>query len=180
MFVVVVVVNKVAYVSDLGVHIDGYMALTAHTIVVGASPENKVKGRQADVILAAHYASELALRLVKPGNENTAVTEAVSKAAECFNCKAISGMLSHELKQNQADSGKTIIQNPTDAQKKEHEKAEFAVHEVYEIDVLITTGDGKVIYSFYHHYLLNELLLFRLAISTRRLPSSARRTRCTS
>lgn len=140
----VVVYNKIAYFSDLGIHIDGFMALAAHTFVVGASAENKVKGRKADVILAAHYASELALRLVKPGNENTAVTEAVTKAAESFNCKPISGMLSHELKQNEADSGKTIIQNPTDAQKKEHEKAEFALHEVYEIDVLITTGDGRV------------------------------------
>ncbi|KAJ6225007.1 hypothetical protein RDWZM_003552 [Blomia tropicalis] len=128
---------------DLGIHIDGFMALAAHTIVVGASAENKIKGRQADALLAAHYASEIALRLVQPGNENNTVTDAVQKVAETYNCKPISGMLSHELKQNQMDGGKTIIQNPTEAQRKEHEKCEFAKHEVYAIDVLITTGDGK-------------------------------------
>lgn len=28
--------------------------------------------------------------------------------------------------------------------RKDHEKAEFEVHEVYAIDVLISTGEGKV------------------------------------
>ncbi|XP_017484882.1 PREDICTED: proliferation-associated protein 2G4-like, partial [Rhagoletis zephyria] len=128
---------------DLGAHIDGFMALAGHTLVVGASAENKIKGRQAEVLLAAHYAAEAALRLVQPGNDNNTVTDTVQKVADTFNCKPISGMLSHELKQYQMDGGKTIIQNPTDAQKKEHEKCEFAKHEVYAIDVLITTGDGK-------------------------------------
>lgn len=120
------------------------MALAAHSIVVGASESNKIKGRQAEVLLAAHYAAEVALRLVQPGQSNSQVTDAVQKVADTFKCKPISGMLSHELKQYQMDGGKTIIQNPTDAQKKEHEKAEFEKHEVYAIDVLITTGDGKV------------------------------------
>ena len=52
---------------DLGAHVDGFVAVVAHTVVVGASP--KLTGRQADVMLAAHYASEAALRLVKPGSE---------------------------------------------------------------------------------------------------------------
>lgn len=130
--------------SDLGAHIDGFMGLAAHTIVVGASSENKIKGRVADVLLAAHYASEIALRLIQPGLENNAVTDAVTKVAEEFNCKPIIGMLSHEMKQYQLEGGKTIIQNPTDAQRKEHEKAEFAVNEVYEVDVSVTTGEGKV------------------------------------
>lgn len=119
------------------------MALAAHTLVIGATMENKIKGRAADVMLAAYYGSQIALRLVLPGNENDTVTDAVQKVAETFNCKPISGMLSHQLKQYKMDGEKTIIQNPSDIQKKEHEKCEFAVHEVYAIDVLITTGDGK-------------------------------------
>ena len=51
---------------DMGCHIDGFIAVVAHTVVVG---EAKVKGRKADAIMAAHLASEAALRLVKPGNE---------------------------------------------------------------------------------------------------------------
>ncbi|KAL1787947.1 proliferation-associated protein 2G4 [Sigmodon hispidus] len=47
-------------------------------------------------------------------------------------------MLSHQLKQHVIDGEKTIIQNPTDQQKKDHEEAE-----VYAVDVLVKSGDGK-------------------------------------
>lgn len=128
----------------MGAHIDGFIAVVAHTLVVGASEDNKIKGRQADVIHAAHFAAEAALRLVRPGGENNAVTEAIQKVAESYKCKPISGMLSHQLKQFRIDGEKSIIQNPTEAQKKDHEKCEFDLHEVYAIDVLISTGEGKV------------------------------------
>ena len=74
---------------DLGAHIDGFIAVVAHTFVLGASAEAPVTGRKADVIMAAHLASEAALRLVKPGNENTEVTETVNKIGEAFECKVI-------------------------------------------------------------------------------------------
>jgi len=127
---------------DLGAHVDGFIAVVAHTIVLGATSEAKVTGRRADVVLAAHYASQAALRLLKPDNETYAVTDAVQKVCESFKCKPIEGMLSHQLKQFRIDGEKTIIQNPSDAQKKEHEKFEFATHEVYAMDVLVSTGEG--------------------------------------
>lgn len=127
---------------DMGAHIDGFIAVSAHTIVVGATPENKCKGRAADVVLAAHYASQAALRLLKAGTGNYAVTDAVQKIASDFKCKPIEGMLSHQLKQFKIDGEKTIIQNPTIAQKKEHEKCDFEKYEVYAMDVLISTGEG--------------------------------------
>jgi len=51
---------------DMGAHIDGFIAVVAHTVVVGMS---EVTGRKADAILAAYYASEAALRLTRPGGE---------------------------------------------------------------------------------------------------------------
>lgn len=128
---------------DLGAHIDGFIAVVAHTVVIGASKSNQVTGRKADAVLAAHLASEAALRLVKPGNESYEVTDTVSKIAEAFKCKPVEGMLSHQLEQNRIDGEKTIIQNPSEAQRKEHEKYEFELHEVYAIDVLISTGEGQ-------------------------------------
>ncbi|XP_067687260.1 proliferation-associated protein 2G4-like [Haliotis asinina] len=128
---------------DLGAQIDGFIAVVAHSLVIGASAENKVKGRKADVMMAAHLASEAALRLVKPGNENYNVTDNIQKVAESFKCKPIEGMLSHQLKRHVIDGEKAFIQNPTEAQRKEHEKCEFEVYEVYAIDVLISTGEGK-------------------------------------
>lgn len=53
-------------------------------------------------------------------------------------------MLSHELKQFKIDGEKTIIQNPNESQRKEHEKCTFETHEVYAIDVIISTGEGIV------------------------------------
>ena len=76
---------------NLGAHIDGFIAVVAHTLVVGASGDSPVTGKKADAILAAHLASEAALRLVKPGNKTYEVTETVSKIGEAFNCKPVKG-----------------------------------------------------------------------------------------
>lgn len=128
---------------DMGAHIDGYIAVVAHSLIIGATTENPITGPAADVMHAAHQAASVALRLVVPGGENEAVTDAVQKVTESYKCKPISGMLSHELKQFRIDGDKSIIQNPTEAQKKSHEKCQFEVNEVYAIDVLVSTGDGK-------------------------------------
>ncbi|CAG9559849.1 unnamed protein product [Danaus chrysippus] len=124
---------------DLGAHIDGFIAVVAHTVVVGGG---EVSGRAADVLLAAHYASEAALRLLRPSNENYAITDVVQKISAEYGCKPIEGMLSHQLKQFRIDGEKSIIQNPSEAQRKEHEKATFETYEVYAMDVLISTGEG--------------------------------------
>lgn len=52
---------------DLGAHIDGFIAVAAHTVVAKADATEKVSGRAADVILATYWASQAALRLLKPG-----------------------------------------------------------------------------------------------------------------
>jgi curved DNA binding protein len=126
---------------DMGAHIDGFIAVVAHTVIV-SDGKSKITGRKADAIMAAHLAAEAALRLVKPGNETYVVTDTVQKVAESFECKPVEGMLSHQLNQNVIDGEKTIIQNPTEAQRKEHDKFDFELHEVYAIDVLISSGEG--------------------------------------
>ncbi|CAK8673997.1 proliferation-associated protein 2G4-like [Clavelina lepadiformis] len=127
---------------DLAVHIDGFIAAIAHTLVVGCSASDPVTDRRADVINAAHLCSEAALRLVKAGNKTEQVTNAIAKVAESFNCKPVEGMLSHQLRHNCIDGEKTIIQNPTEKQKQDHEESEFECHEVYAVDCLVSTGDG--------------------------------------
>ena len=72
---------------DMGAHIDGFIAVVAHSFVIGATAENPITGRKADAMMAAHLASEAALRLVKPGNDNIEVTETVNKIGESFECK---------------------------------------------------------------------------------------------
>ena len=75
----------------LGAHIDGFAAITAETIVVGATPENPVTGRRADALRAAWSAAEVAMRLVRVGNKNWQVTEAVGKVAAAWDCKPVEG-----------------------------------------------------------------------------------------
>lgn len=129
---------------DLGCHVDGFIAVAAHTFVVGATKDNKATGRKADVILAAYNAAEAALRHLKPGSSNYQITETIDKIADSYKCKPVEGMLSYQLEKNVIDGKKHIIQNPNEMQKKEGcEKCEFLVHEVYALDVLVSTGEGK-------------------------------------
>ncbi|XP_065206445.1 proliferation-associated protein 2G4 [Planococcus citri] len=127
---------------DLGAHIDGFIAVVAHTIIVGASPTEKITGRKADVFLAAYHASQAALRLLKPKADTYTITDTVQKVCKEYDCKPIEGMLSHQLSQFRIDGQKTIIQNPTEAQRKEHEKFEISEYEVYAMDVLVSSGTG--------------------------------------
>jgi curved DNA binding protein len=128
---------------DLGCHIDGYVAVVAHTIVVGATREKKVTGRRADCILAAYYAAEAALRLIKPSENNIAVTEMIDRIAHVYHCKPVEGMISYQMTQGIIDGEKKIYQNPTEMQRRDIEKQDFALHEVYAVDVLMTSGEGK-------------------------------------
>jgi curved DNA binding protein len=128
---------------DLGCHVDGYIAVVAHTIVVGATREKKVTGRRADCILAAYYAAEAALRLIKPNETNLAVTEMIDRIANVYHCKPVEGMVSYQMSRGLIDGEKKIFQNPTEMQRREIEKQEFALHEVYAIDILVSSGEGK-------------------------------------
>ncbi len=51
----------------MGTHIDGFVTLVAHTVVVGATASKPVTGPAADTILAAYKAINASLRCMKPG-----------------------------------------------------------------------------------------------------------------
>ncbi|KAI5122766.1 hypothetical protein M0805_009848 [Coniferiporia weirii] len=128
----------------LGAHIDGFASVSAETLVVGATSDAPATGRQADAIKAAWHAAEIAMRLIKVGNKNWAVTDAVNKVTAAWGCKAVEGMLSCQQTQNVIDGKKRIILNPGEQQKKDFETVTFAENEVYGMDILVTTGeDGK-------------------------------------
>lgn len=123
---------------DMAVHIDGFIAAAAHTVIVG---DDKIEDKRADVIMAAWNAAEAALRLVQVGNTNTMVTEAFSKVAEEFKCKPVQGVLSHQLKKHVIDGNQSIISVETADERVD--EFEFEMNEVYCIDVVMSTGEGK-------------------------------------
>ena len=59
----------------------------------------QVTGRQADVVLAAHYASEVALDLFRKDTENYDVTNAINKVTDLYDVKPCEGMISFNLLQ---------------------------------------------------------------------------------
>eukprot|EP01132_Coremiostelium_polycephalum_P007417 gene7417-9118_t len=126
---------------DLGVHIDGYIAVGAHTVVVGSTPDQPLTGKAADAICAAHFAMEAALRLVRPGNKNSDVTDVIQKIATTYQVTPVSGILSHELKRFVIDGENVIFSKIEPGQRAE--TFEFQENQVYCLDIVMSTGEGK-------------------------------------
>lgn len=78
--------------------------------------------------------------------QNKDVTEAIQKVAAAYDCKIAEGVLSHQMKQFVIDANKVIlsVSNP----ETRVDDAEFEENEVYAVDIVTSTGDGKV-YSLY-------------------------------
>ncbi|XP_060211022.1 ERBB-3 BINDING PROTEIN 1-like isoform X2 [Lycium barbarum] len=123
---------------DMGSHIDGFIAVVAHTHVLQGGP---ITGRAADVVAAANTAAEVALRLVRPGRKNSDLTEAIQKVAAAYDCKIVEGVLSHQMKQFVIDGNKVVlsVSNPDTRD----DDAEFEENEVYWVDIVTSTGEGK-------------------------------------
>jgi len=123
---------------DMAIHIDGFIAAAAHTVLIG---DDKVDDKRADVIMAAWTAAEAALRLVQVGNTNTMVTAHFAKVAAEFKCTPVQGVLSHQLKKHVIDGNQSIISIEDPEQKVD--EFEFEMNDVYCLDVVMSTGDGK-------------------------------------
>lgn len=73
--------------SDLGCHIDGYIAQAAHSLVVASDPSAPVTGRAADAILCAQTCFDAAARLMRPGKKASEVAGPLNKIAEAYGCR---------------------------------------------------------------------------------------------
>lgn len=128
---------------DLGVHIDGFIAVVAHTITVAGekdlSPADIAK--RNNVLSAAYTAAEVAVRMMKPGNTNNQVTAAIKSVADAFQVNPISGTLMHQMKQYVIDGNKMILLK--DEPEHKIDACTFEAGEVYAIDIAMSTGDGK-------------------------------------
>jgi methionine aminopeptidase len=105
------------------------------------APAGLMTGKTAAVMAAAHTASELALRLLKPENKNTQITEMITKVAAAYKVQPVQGVLSHNLKRFIIDGDKVII-NRADPEQKVDEIT-FKLNEAYAIDIVMSSGEGK-------------------------------------
>ena len=130
---------------DIGAHVDGYIAVVAHTHIVGKlkteGDSEPITGKLADVLVAADVAAKIALNTIKVGSTNTEVTNAIAKVAENYGVTPIQGVLMHQMKRFVIDGNKVVIQkNEVD---QEVDEIKFEPNEVYAVDIAFSTGDGK-------------------------------------
>ncbi|CAG8440347.1 2081_t:CDS:2 [Acaulospora morrowiae] len=127
---------------ELGVHIDGYIASAAHTTILNPNLQQPVTGRSADVVAAAHFGSEVALKLLKPGNKGSDIVNAVSQVAAAFKCTPVEGSIVQQIRRYVLHAEKSVILNQTD----DLLNNDFVIepNEAYMVNVLMSSGEGLV------------------------------------
>jgi methionyl aminopeptidase len=126
------------------VHIDGYIASVAHTVVCGGADGAAApppSGRGGDVLAAAACAQELLLRIVRPGHKNSEVPAALAAVAEAFGVSVVDGVLTHQMKRFVIDGNKVAMAKASIELRAA--EVEFEANEVYAIDVVFSSGEGK-------------------------------------
>ena len=139
---------------DLGCHIDGYISVAAHTLVVpAAAGDAPASGDVPDalgrVAHAAYNAMLIASSEIKAGNTNTAVTKAIEKVAAAYGVSPICSVRMHQMKRFVMDGVKEVAlrePNPDEPEELEEKLPEctFEQCEVYAIDVAMSTGEGRI------------------------------------
>lgn len=134
---------------DLGCHIDGYIAVAAHTCVVAESVDAKptIPESLGNVAVAAYNAMLVAAATIAAGATNTKVTQAVERVAKSYGVTPISSVRMHQMKRYVLDGVKEVaLKTPTPEELELEEKlpeCTFEQAEVYAVDVAMSTGDGK-------------------------------------
>lgn len=84
---------------------------------------------------------QASLRLLKPGCHNHEITKVIETVTQSYKTNGVEGVLSHDLKKYLIDGNNVIINKETFDQKVED--VEFQVNDVYALDVIVSTGEGK-------------------------------------
>jgi len=137
---------------DLGCHIDGYIAVAAHTIVVSENPDcvpECLDPEMGNVAVAAYTSMLCSVASIKAGNKNSEVTAIVKRIASHYGVNPISTVRMHQMKRFVIDGVKEVaLREPTPEDMESGEDklpdCTFEQAEVYAIDIAMTTGDGKV------------------------------------
>lgn len=147
---------------QLGAQIDGFGAIVGDTVVVPQEKGKKaeITGREADLLLATHYANELLLRLMIPpgllaaGSEEekakasaekpptqSKIIALVEKIAKSYDVSVVQHTTSWMFERNDIEGKKKIILSPHDGTKGDGTPE---VGEVWGVEVGMSLGSGKV------------------------------------
>src|SRR3989338_595591 len=117
---------------DMGVHIDGYLADNAMTVIVGSSSEHK------DLVKAAQNALKSAIKLVRPGAPLWQLGEAQSSEAEALGFRTVKNLSGHTIERYKVHGGYSI---PSFNNK---DKTELKENWQIAIEPFVTNGQGLI------------------------------------
>ena len=147
---------------QLGAQIDGFGSIVCNTIIVPAKDkaQDVITGKDADLILATHYANELLLRLmVPPGllasgtDEEKAkaasakaptqskITGLLEKVVKSYDCNLVESTTSWVFDRNEIEGKKKIVIAPAEGSKGEGVPE---VGEVWGVEMGVSSSSGKV------------------------------------
>ena len=147
---------------QLGAQIDGFGTIVCDTIIVAGDKQkdDKLAGREADLLLACHYASELLLRLMVPsgllatGSEEekkkaaaekpisqSRMTKLLETAVKSYGCSLVESTTSWLFDRNEIESKKKIVLAPENENSKGEGVPE--VGEVWGVEMGVSIGTGK-------------------------------------
>ena len=147
---------------QLGAQIDGFGAIVCDTIVVPGEPnkDDKLPGREADLLLATYWANELLLRLMLPrgllatGTDDekakagaarpitqSIITTLLQKVAESYGCSIVESTTCWLFERNEIEGKKKIVLAPGEGVKGEGVPE---VGEVWGVEIGVSMGSGKV------------------------------------
>ncbi|KAJ2720943.1 hypothetical protein GGI07_004293 [Coemansia sp. Benny D115] len=125
---------------EVGAHIDGYISSAAHTTVATNSPGVTITDRRADVISAAYYASEVAARMIRPGQTARNVVKALGLVAAGFQCTVAQEAFTSQIDRFVV-SGKNTFANRLNPDILTPDLT-FETGEIYTIDCMLSSGNG--------------------------------------
>ena len=133
---------------DLGCHLDGYIAVAAHTVVIAEDAAPAPSETLSLTAVAAYHAMLVAAHSIQAGKTNVDVTKAVERVATHYGVKPISSVRMHQMKRFVLDGVKEVaLKEPTGQDIEEGEEklpeCKFEQFEVYAVDVAMSSGDGK-------------------------------------
>lgn len=142
---------------QLGAQIDGFGTIVCDSIVVGKSDD--IPQREAELLLATHYANELLLRLMLPPGLLATTEEEKKKAAsqkpytqakinqlleklvKSYDCSLVESTTSWLFDRNEIEGKKKVILAPADGVKGEGLPE---VGEIWGVETGVSLGSGKV------------------------------------
>jgi curved DNA binding protein len=145
---------------ELGVHIDGFPALICYTVLVNNG--EPISDKRANVLKAVADASKQIVSVMKPDTTNIQIAKIMNDVASKYQCnlpliqvdELAPGTMSHQISRGIIDGSNNdddefihqfVLAREGGAYDFTMNEIKFEEDEVYAIDILMSTGTGKII-----------------------------------